>query len=242
MESDYTTVNMHLNREPRFYGNLSIDGGTFFGDGKTNEMDLNVTKFRLGECSAYPAASRYSSTGYLVKKLINYQTSVSTSSNDYADFYEYRYAWPIIRLGDLYLLYAEALNEMKDAPDAEVYEYIDIIRARSGLKGVVESWSNYSTNPNKPSTKDGMREIIQRERTIEMAFEGKRIFDLNRWKLTEEYMSKSICGWSVFEEDPESFYQVEEKYQSDFTSKNYLWPIRVSTLLENSNLVQNPGW
>jgi len=240
MEPGYTTINMHINREPRFYGNLFIDGGTLYGDGHIiDDADLNVTKFRMGSPSSIPALTRHSDSGYLVKKLINYQTSIPDNSGS---FNSYRYAWPIIRLGNLYLLYAEALNEVKDIPDAEVYEYIDKIRFRSGLKGVVESWSNYSINPDKPKTKEGMRKIIQRERMIEMAFEGERTFDLNRWKLSEEYMNKNIRGWSVFEKDPELFYKVEDKYKGDFTLKNYLWPIRQHTLLENNNLVQNPGW
>lgn len=77
-----------------------------------------------------------------------------------------------MRFADLLLLCAEALNESKDAPDAEVYRYVNMVRERAGLKGVVESWQKYSNQANKPSTKVGMREIIQRERKIELACEG----------------------------------------------------------------------
>jgi len=240
MKAGYKTVNMHINREPRFYGDLYVDGGTVYGNGHVNDdNDLQVTEFRIGGGSAIPADTRYSVSGYLVKKLISYQSSIADNSSTY---YPYRYAFPFIRLADLYLYYAEALNESKDAPDDAVYEYIDKVRARSGLKGVVDSWNDYSINPDKPKTKDGMRKIIQRERMIEMAFEGSRTFDLNRWKLSEEYMNKAIRGWSVYEKDPELFYTPQVLYTGAFTLKNYLWPIKQSTLLQNSNLVQNPGW
>ena len=83
----------------------------------------------------------------------------------------------------MYLLYAEALNELGNGEEAIVW--LDKIRLRAGLKGVKVSWLNHSNRSNKPSTTDGLREIIQQERMIEMAFEGSRIWDLRRWKLAE---------------------------------------------------------
>lgn len=53
-----------------------------------------------------------------------------------------RYAFPIIRLADLYLMYAEALNETLNTPNNDVYTYIDLVRERAGLDGVKESWQN----------------------------------------------------------------------------------------------------
>jgi hypothetical protein len=156
----------------------------------------------------------------------------------------YRYAFPIIRLSDIYLMYAEALNESKAAPDAEVYQYIDIVRARTGLKGVVESWNGYAIDAkkNKPATRDGMREIIQRERLNELAFEGARFWDLKRWKLSEEYMNRPLRSFNLRGETAEDYYRIIELYPIKFGKKDYLWPIRQSTLLNNRNLVQNLGW
>ncbi|TKG96409.1 RagB/SusD family nutrient uptake outer membrane protein [Puteibacter caeruleilacunae] len=240
IEPGYETVNLHFDREPRFYGNICFDGGTLYGNGRINDdTQLKVTKFRVGGASAIPASSRYSNSGYLVKKLIHYQTSIGDNESV---LNTYRYVFPIVRLADLYLLYAEVQNEVKAQPDADVYKYIDMVRERSGLKGVVESWTNFSNQPDKPTTKDGMRSIIQQERMIEFAFEGVRTFDINRWKRAEEFMNKPIRGWSVFEENVDLFYTMEEKYKADFTLKNYLWPIKQGTLLKNTNLLQNPGW
>jgi hypothetical protein len=98
------------------------------------------------------------------------------------------YSWPVMRLSNLYLLYAEALNEL-NGPGEEVYHWIDLVRTRAGLKGVVESWSNFSNKPDKFSTKENMRLIIQQERAIELAFEGERYWDLRRWLLAQEELN-----------------------------------------------------
>ena len=76
-----------------------------------------------------------------------------------------------MRMADLYLLYAEALNEAADAPTDDVFKYVDMIRTRAGLQSVKTSWATYSSLPEKYTTKAGMRDIIQRERRIELAFE-----------------------------------------------------------------------
>jgi len=131
---------------------------------------------------------------------------------------------------------------VKSSPDEEVYEYVDLVRARTGLKGVVESWQDHSNVPDKPASKEGMREIIRRERLNELAFEGSRFWDLRRWKLSEEYMNRPIRGLNIRGENPADFYQVREIYRPTFGKKDYLWPIRLRVLLKNTNLVQNLGW
>lgn len=238
---NHETINLHFNREPRFYGSISFDGGTFYGNGQvTTDSKLNTTYFRIGG-GGYTDIylDRHSSTGYLVKKLINILTSVPDNSSNLTT---YRYAFPVIRLADLYLMYAEALNEIKDIPDSEVYEFIDLVRKRSGLDGVVESWQAHSTNPQKPLSRDGMREIIHRERQIELAFEGSRFWDMRRWKLAEQYMNQPVKGLSIREKDVEKFYKPQNIYNLTFSKKDYFWPIKQEELLRNSNLIQNPGW
>ncbi|GHS90864.1 hypothetical protein FACS1894203_0540 [Bacteroidia bacterium] len=81
-------------------------------------------------------------------------------------------------------MYAEALNEAADNENnrTEAIKWIDPIRERAGLKGVAESWTNYSTQPEKFHTQRGLREIIQQETLIEFVFEGHRFWDLRRWK------------------------------------------------------------
>lgn len=239
IEENFETINLHFNREARFYGSVSFDGGTFFGFGNLsdNPSSLRKTYFKYAAVGGFRLTD-HSATGYLVKKVVNINSAMGLNQTS-PSFYHY--SFPIIRLADLYLMYAEALNEYKEIPDAEVYEYIDLVRNRTGLDGVVESWAEHSVDPQKPLSKKGMREIIQRERMIELAFEGIRFWDLRRWKLSEDYMNRPIRGLSILERD-NNFYQVQNLYNPTFEMKDYLWPLKQSTLLKNRNLTQNPGW
>jgi hypothetical protein len=233
------TLQLHFDREPRFYASVTFVDGRYFGNGRitdgTSSTSLWYTTMPSGQVEIH------SSTGYVCKKMVNYLTAAATADNDPAIS---RYAFPLIRLADLYLMYAEALNEAGgNTPNAEVYYYVDMIRKRSGLKGVVESWNSYAIDAlkGKPLTKDGMREIIRRERMIELAFEGIRFWDLRRWLLAEEYMNRPIRGFNIYADD---FFQPVTIFerQMRFEKKDYLWPIRQSILLRNQNLKQNPGW
>ncbi len=106
-----------------------------------------------------------------------------------------------------------------------------------------ESWQQYSNNPNKYSTKDGLREIIHQERMIELAFEGHRFWDLKRWKKANEELNKPIQGWNVLGETTNAYYQVTTVFSQRFVSpRDYFWPINEGTLIQNPNLVQNVGW
>lgn len=72
------------------------------------------------------------------------------------------------------MLYAEALTEYSDDINGRVYTFINAVRERASLEGVIESWEKYSNNPDKPKNKAGLLDIIHRERLIELAFEGQR--------------------------------------------------------------------
>jgi hypothetical protein len=243
----YRTIQLHFNREPRFYGAISFDGGTVFGnsritqDNSTNTNYMWVTEMKYGQLNGWSVPERSSLTGYLVQKLLHYRSSTPDAGGSYTAI---NYAFPIIRLGGLYLLYAEALNESKDVPDAQVYEYIDLVRARTGLEGVVKTWNEHAVadKKNKPLTKDGMRGIIRRERLNELAFEGVRFWDLRRWKLAEEYINRPIRGLNVLGASAADFYVETVLYQPLFEKKDYFFPVRTQTLTYNLNLLQSPGW
>ena len=100
------------------------------------------------------------------------------------------YAWPIIRLAELYLNYAEAYNEYY-GPGQEVFNALNEVRSRSGIPDIEEVWSNsnLAVNVNKHLDKDGLREIIQQERLIEMAFEGHRYYDIQAVKGHKEFQT-----------------------------------------------------
>ena len=153
------------------------------------------------------------------------------------------FPFPILRLADLYLLYAEALNEYS-GPTAECLSYIDQVRSRADLKGVRESWNEHSINPEKPTTKEGMRDIIRQERTIELAFEGQRFWDIRRWKLIQE-LNEQPMGWNAMTGENETdFYVVTPVAQRPiaFSAKDYLWPFSENEITVNNNLIQNYGW
>ena len=137
---------------------------------------------------------------------------------------------------------AEALNEAKGAPDAEVYKYIDMVRERAGLEGVLKSWSKYSNQPEKPTTKEGMREIIQRERRVELACEGVYYWDSHRWKTAQDEQNRLIQGWNIQASEAENYYTVTTVYTQSFSYKNYFAPIPESERIKNPQLIQNPGW
>lgn len=238
VEPGQQTAVLNFNRETRFYADLAFDRGVWFGNGKELDTDPWYIHSRRGEFASIFEITQYSVTGYWPKKLVNLKSEVRGGNQ----FIPYRYAFPILRLADLYLYYAEALNETRETPDAEVYEYVDLVRERAGLKGVVESWAAHSRNPDKPATREGMREIIQRERLIEMAFEGKRFWDIRRWKQGIAYFNKPIRGWNVLETAAEDYYSVRTLFTMSFSERDYLWPIPEDELVNNPSLVQNPGW
>ncbi|GAA4304757.1 RagB/SusD family nutrient uptake outer membrane protein [Compostibacter hankyongensis] len=239
LKEGYITAQLNFDREPRYYADLGFDGGIWYGQGHYDDKgsDLLYVSSKKGQPAAPINLAAYSTTGYTAKKLVNFNNVIG-DGNTYTVQY---YPWPMIRLADLYLLYAEAQNEVS-GPGAEVYKYIDSVRARAGLPSVAESWSNYSRNPNKYTTKEGMRDIIHQERLIEMAFEGQRYWDLRRWKEATTELNKPITGWDLDQSEPAGYYRQRLIFNQTFTTRDYLWPLNENTILANSKLVQNPGW
>ena len=97
------------------------------------------------------------------------------------------YPFPLFRLAELYLNYAEALVELDRLSEAKVY--LDKVRERAGIPSVDEAWDKYSTNPGYQNTQEGMREIVRAERMNELYLEGHKFFDIRRWKIAEQH-----CG------------------------------------------------
>ncbi|MGQ7871020.1 RagB/SusD family nutrient uptake outer membrane protein [Sunxiuqinia sp. sy24] len=234
------TAIVNFDREFRYYADLAFDRSVWFGNGVyDDESKAWWIKCRKGEPAAVYDANDRNESGYFPRKLINVETEFNADGTQY---HTENYPFPIVRLSDLYLYYAEALNEVNEAPTTEVYNAIDQVRERAGLNGVVESWANFSKYPNKPLSKEGMREIIQQERLIELSFEGGRFWDLRRWKLCYEYLNQPLQGWSVGEKEIQAYYQVNTYFVQEFTVRDYFWPIREEQIILNPNLEQNTGW
>lgn len=237
IKEGYETVELHFEREPRFYGNLAFDGAIWYGQGRKTETNNWYVQAKFGQYSGGKPTNGYSPTGYWAKKLVN-ADNVYSATNSYTIV---SYAQPIIRLADLYLMYAEVLNEYY-GPTEEAYRYIDLVRARAGLAPVKEAWRAHSAQPDKPTTKEGLRTIIHQERGIELALEGVRLWDLRRWKEAINELNGPVQGWNLMEESAGGYYVPTLLHSRKYQLRDYFWPIKELDLITNKNLVQNPGW
>ncbi len=239
LKEGYTTAKFNFNREPRYYADLAFDGGIWYGQGHYDDKgsDILFVSSKAGQPAAQIVASAYSTTGFWPKKLVNFNNIIG-DGNTYTI---QSYPWPVIRLADLYLLYAEALNEV-GGPQAEVFQYINAVRERAGIPSVENSWTSYSKHPGKYQTKEGMRDIIHQERLIELAFEGKRFWDLRRWKEAVSELNRPISGWDLSQSGAEGYYRERVIFNQTFSTRDYLWPLNENALLANNKLIQNPGW
>ncbi|MBO9732794.1 MAG: RagB/SusD family nutrient uptake outer membrane protein [Chitinophaga sp.] len=211
--------NMYVKREPRFYASINFNGATWKGRG--------IQFWNEGLDGRRRAGSDYCISGYLMKKMVN-----PTS-----DIFQNRFSlntWIYYRLGEVYLNYAEALNEA-DGPVADVYQYVNAIRDRSGLPALPAGLSQHE-----------MRERIHHERRIELAFETHRYFDTHRWKTAGDIDNKAIHGMNIGAGaalNDDNFYKRTVIEKRVFVSpKHYLWPLQQTEINKNPNLVQNPGW
>ncbi len=157
---------------------------------------------------------------------------------------------PVIRLAEVYLIYAEALYEKNGSvSDADWDKSINKLRARAGLPAL--------TNAFITSNGLDVREEIRRERTIELFMEGHRLDDLRRWKTAEVEMPMALTGvqytgtqyaneepWSEiqFTLDDEGNIVKQAAADRQYTEKHYLFPLPTRQLILNPQLVQNPGW
>ena len=133
------------------------------------------------------------------------------------------YEFPLLRLGDVLLMLAEAKNELGDL-DGAVAE-VNKVRARVGMPGL---------NSGAPwlavTSQDEMTRRIRCERAYELAGEGQRYWDLRRWGMLAESVrdATDIFG--------------DLMYRRTYQPRHETWPIPLVELERNRNLVQNEGW
>lgn len=125
----------------------------------------------------------------------------------------------LMRLGEIYLLHAEALAMNGDLAGAT--EYVNKIRTRAGIKTI-----------SVPSSQEAMIDAILKERRLELAFEGFRFFDLLRH------------GFDKAKTVHDAMPQQDSYWQPRFplTEETVLMPIPQTALDNNPSLVQNPGY
>ena len=162
-------------------------------------------------------------TGYWVKKWGNYRDWVDKRGDTQGinDFYLMRYAVVLLN-------YVEAAIELNELSDENIYTFLNDIRTRAGMPEVDRT---------KYKTQAKLRELVRRERRVELAFEGHRLFDIRRWKIGTQVMNGPVLGAY----NPNTGKQHQAKVRV-FNERDYLWPIPADEMSMNPNMEQNPGY
>lgn len=141
----------------------------------------------------------------------------------------------IFRMAELYLNYAEALNECSATPPAEAYDAVDKIRQRSGMPKLSRNLSTAE-----------FREKVRNERAVELAFEGHRLWDIRRWEIAENegVMQGEMYGLQIQAStvNANEFHYLPVVFETrSFNKCMYRHPFSVGEM-EKGYLVQNPGY
>jgi starch-binding outer membrane protein, SusD/RagB family len=223
------TFNMYVDREPRFYASIIYNGADWIYK-EDGQPVKTVELFFAGNCGKQ-ASHDHSATGYLVCK------NVSPNSN-LIEWTGALRSLVMMRLAEIYLNYAEAMNEWKNDAGSreEAARYIDLIRERAGLPPLDIS---------KKSSREALRTAIRDERRVELAFENFRAWDTRRWKIAEQTDGAPLMGMNVDAGKnlkDVAFYQRTIEEKRVFKKNYYLWPVPQSEIVRNRACVQNPGW
>lgn len=207
-----SNANYNNNRDPRLKASVLWPGQTFASSvlNPFNDSPGNLNKIGI----------QYStSTGYWIYKYLDPLDRSGARSLDYM----------IIRYAEVLLNYVEALVETGEWNHPDVYIYLNEIRNRAGMPDV--DLTVYDTQ-------EKMRELVRRERRVELAFEAVRYFDIRRYGIFEQVMNGPVFG-AV---DPETGEQVlvEERVASE--ARDFYWPIPQDEILANPNMKQNPNY
>ncbi len=146
------------------------------------------------------------------------------------------YAWPVIRLADVYLMYAEAVNEVTNGvPTADAVELVNRVRRRGNLPPLASAKTNGYAN---------FFDAIEQERIVELIGEGQRPFDLRRWRFIEKRWAPPGDAAGVWRYDTWGAQQQRYYQNTSFREyqQNYIFKIPQSERDRNPNLTQNIPW
>lgn len=227
-DPSYDPQRPYEGRDKRFYSIVLYNGAPLWG--------REVETYKGGLDYPVAAGQKGCVTGFTMYKHIDPMVSiVAPEVRTYHDF-------PVLRYADILLIYAECMNEYMGIGDDEpvtdelIYKCINDIRDRGELPHVSDL------------TKGEMRELIHRERTIELSFEESRYYDLKRWRQAETVLNRPVHG-VIIEKAGEDF---EYKYEINgapivvenrkFDMRMYFYPIPQTEMDKNKALIQNRGW
>ena len=252
-ESRYYDVRrwMIADREPRFYASVAYNGAYWYLGNEKEIADRNKQIFYYrGKRDGYNAGMFWLRTGIGVMKYVHPD---DTYQNNSIDNLRYK-PEPAIRYADILLMYAEAINEVSegtyDIPSWDGAKTHSIHRSvaemRKGIKPVRMRAGVPDFDNNIYADKDVFRIYLKRERQIELMGEGKRYYDIRRWKdaRVEEAMPVYGCNTLMTESDREMFHTPIAVWNlsATFSDKMWFWPISHGELKRNKRLTQNPGW
>lgn len=219
----YDPENPYLKRDDRFYMTILYNDATF--------KDSKVESY-VGAKDGLFSTTTATKTGYYLRKYL--VPSISIEKNETS-----RRRWIYFRFAEILLNYAEARNEVLDAPDKLIHDLLNEIRSRAGLRPF-RSASEYIKSQSE------MREYIKKERRLEFAFEEHRYWDLRRWKDAEQVLNMNPRGVRITKTNDKYSYEYFEIEDRVFDPKFYWYPIPRYEILKYKNkgltLQQNPGW
>lgn len=150
--------------------------------------------------------------------------NIDQSTNPITTQYDGDADWPVIRVGDIALLYAELTNELQ-GPTTEAFTYLNMIRERAGLQPYSQA---------ELSSRFDFREAVRNERRLELAFENHRWFDLLRWGTALETVNNYLSG--------EAFYSAYSYAVNPLSEFQLKLPIPIDVININPNAAQNVGY
>lgn len=215
-DSEYDPQDPYINRDPRLAMTILTNNSMFKG--------RRIESWQ-GGLDGKPIANA-TKTGYYLKKYLNADINLITNTTSV-------HSWIFFRLAEIYLNYAEALNECQPGHE-DIELYVNKVRQRSGV-----SMPALTTG----LTQSEMRDKIRHERRIEFAFEDHRLWDLRRWMLASTHLATPLKGMHITKNTDGTFnYEVIDVENRVFQSKMYLYPIPQNEILIAGGLIQNPSW
>jgi len=211
----------YANRDPRLLASIVTNNSSF---STVSGVTRNVEIWQGGkDGKPIPNATK---TGYYLRKYVN--ESVNVTNNNTAV-----HSWIYFRLAEIFLNYAEALNEYAPG-NADIKIFVDRVRTRAGV-----------AMPPLPGglTQLQARTAIRNERRIELAFEDHRAWDVRRWMIAPTALGTAIRGVDVAQTSPGAFTYTPQTVEIRvFQPKMYLFPISQIEIGVAPGLVQNPLW
>ncbi len=230
-------MNPNVNRDPRFRNTVCWNGKIPDEDNTYNFTTHNPVCTYKGDGATVDAIYDGTTTGYYIDKMthrFNDGFVVGTPQDRI-----------MMRMGDLLLQYAEAVNEYYGPNHTETLagkewspiEVLKVLRERAGIEAGEDGLYGLKAN----MSQDEMREAIRLERRLELAFEGHRFYDVRRWKIADQTDNKTMHGYEITRDKAGNMVgKVIEVSTRIFTKKMYFWPIPYNEVVKNENMVQNP--